>query len=58
MHTETDHGWCPVHRIGYLRQYDPSCPQCAVQKMAPPPQLEFDKELQKPIEPAVASKAR
>lgn len=58
MATETIHGWCPVHRIAYLREFDPSCPQCAVQKMSPPAQLEFDKDLQKPIEAAIAPKVR
>lgn len=58
MAEETDHGWCPTHRIAYLRQFDASCPQCGQQRMTPPPQLDFDKVLQKPVNASAASRPR
>ena len=44
-------GFCPIHRTAYRRSLDPSCPQCSVQRMSPPAQLDFDHDRQQPIDP-------
>lgn len=46
----TNQGFCTVHRIGYDRRLDPTCPQCSVARMAPPEQLDYDVVAQKPVD--------
>jgi len=39
----TKHGFCTVHRIGYNRTFDATCPQCTLAGLSSP-QLDFDPE--------------
>ena len=48
------HGFCPTHRIAYNRDLEGSCPQCALQHMSPPEQLDFDAERNQPVNAAGA----
>jgi hypothetical protein len=45
----TLHGFCPLHRIGYNRDFDATCPQCVLQRVQPPEQLDFDATKQQPL---------
>lgn len=42
------HAFCTMHRIAYNRDLDPICPQCSVQRIMPPEQLEYDSSEQAP----------
>lgn len=50
MITETQHGFCPLHRIAYNRDLDPVCPQCSMQGIMPPEQLNYDNGAQMPLD--------
>lgn len=39
---QTRHGFCPLHHIAYLRDFDPTCPQCVLAGHLPPDQLDYD----------------
>lgn len=45
----TVHAFCPLHRIAYNADLDPTCPQCVLQRIAPPEQLDFDSVTQRPL---------
>jgi len=46
------HGFCSLHRIGYNRSLDATCPQCVLASILPPKQYDFDEELQMPVDAA------
>ncbi len=37
----TKHGYCPLHKIAYNREFDSTCPQCMLGRILPPEQLDF-----------------
>lgn len=45
----TDHGFCTLHKIGYNRDMDPTCPQCVIAGHLPAEQLDFDAKTQRPL---------
>jgi hypothetical protein len=45
----TDHGFCPLHKIGYNRDMDATCPQCVIAGHLPPDQLDYDTKSQSPL---------
>lgn len=45
----TLHGFCSLHRIGYNRQYDATCPQCTIAHTQAE-QLDFDPNLTRTVE--------
>ena len=50
----TKHGFCSVHRIAYLRQLDPTCPQCTLAGLAFD-QLDYDPEATQTVQVAVGA---
>ena len=46
----TRHAFCPLHRIAYDGDLDPTCPQCVLQRITPPTQLDFDVIRQLPLD--------
>lgn len=46
----TKHGWCSTHRIAYNRDYDATCPQCILQRMAPTKQYDYDVDQKTPVD--------
>jgi len=46
------HGFCSLHRIGYNRSLDATCPQCVLAGILPPRQYDYDSELQAPVDAA------
>lgn len=47
-----DHAFCPRHRCAYNALMDPTCPQCTLAGVVPPDQLEYDAQLQRPLNAA------
>lgn len=43
------HGFCTHHRIAYNTDFDLTCPQCNLAQLPPQKQLEWDTQLQMPL---------
>ena len=48
------HGYCTLHRIGYNRQLDPTCPQCTLAGLSAE-QLDYDPEATQTVQVAVGA---
>jgi hypothetical protein len=46
---EIRHYFCPLHKVAYNGDLDPTCPQCVLAGHLPPEQLEFDVNSQRPL---------
>jgi len=50
----TKHGFCTLHRIAYLRSFDPTCPQCTLAGLQAD-QLDYDPEATQTVQVAVGA---
>jgi len=50
----TKHGFCTLHRIGYNRQLDPTCPQCTLAGLQSD-QLDFDPDATQLVQQTVGT---
>ena len=50
----TKHGFCTLHRIGYNRTLDPTCPQCTMAGLSAE-QLDYDPDATRTVQVAVGA---
>jgi hypothetical protein len=50
----TKHGYCTLHRIGYSRQLDPTCPQCTLAGLQAT-QVDYNPEATQTVEQTVGT---